>query len=215
MTANITQEATQAAVAQASDKEINFRKQQNMYENMLREKEARIAELEKAKHAPQEEDDDNDEPYVDKKRLAKTTSRVKQEIKQETQVDVKNAIQYALQEDRRERWLDANPDFEETMQHADKLAELDPELARSILSMPDSFERQKMVYRNIKLLGVHKPKAPEQSIQSKIDANRKSPFYQPSGVGTAPYASQGDFSATGQKGAYEKMQELKSRLRLG
>ncbi len=215
MTANITQEATQAAVAQASDKEINFRKQQNMYENMLREKEARIAELEKAKHAPQEEDDDSDEPYVDKKRLAKTTSRVKQEIKQETQVDVKNAIQYALQEDRRERWLDANPDFEETMQHADKLAELDPELARSILSMPDSFERQKMVYRNIKLLGVHKPKAPEQSIQSKIDANRKSPFYQPSGVGTAPYASQGDFSATGQKGAYEKMQELKSRLRLG
>lgn len=208
---------TQASQPVANDKEINFRKQQNMYENMLREKEARIAELEKARQTPQisDDDDDNDEPYVDKKRLAKTTSRVKQEIKQETQVDVKNAIQQALESDRRERWLDANPDFEEIMSHADKLAQMDPELARSILSMPESFERQKMVYRNIKLLGVNKPRSPEQSVQQKIDANRKSPYYQPSGVGSAPYASQGDFSATGQKGAYEKMQELKSRLRLG
>ena len=50
--------------------------------------------------------------------------------------------------------------------------------------------------------------------QEKIDANRKSPYYQPSGVGAAPYASAGDFSDSGQKSAYAKMQELKSRLRI-
>ena len=55
----------------------------------------------------------------------------------------------------------------------------------------------------------------EPSIQDKIDANRRSPFYQPSGIGSAPYAGpDGDFSAAGQKTAYDKMQELKSRLRI-
>jgi hypothetical protein len=33
-------------------------------------------------------------------------------------------------------------------------------------------------------------------------------------VANAPYSSVGDFSSTGQKQAYEKMQELKNRLRI-
>jgi hypothetical protein len=221
MTENTQDQSQQATATQMSDKELNFRKQQQMYERQLEaERQARLqaeqraAELERMRGSSDDEDDDS-EPYVDKKKLAKTTSKVKQEIRQETQQDVQNAIQKALEEDRRQRWLEQNPDFEETMSHAEKLAQLDPELARSILSMPDSFERQKMVYRNIKLLGVNKPKIPEQSIQQKIDANRRTPFYQPSGVGTAPYASAGDFSQTGQRDAYKKMQELQNRLRLG
>jgi hypothetical protein len=80
--------------------------------------------------------------------------------------------------------------------------------------MPEGFERQRLVYENIKALGVDKPISKEPSVQEKIEANRKSPYYQPSGVGAAPYASQSDFSAGGQKQAYEKMQELKNRLRI-
>lgn len=222
MTENIQQDqAQQAPTTQTSDKELNFRRQQQMYEKKLEEErnarlqaEQRASELERLRSSNDDDDDDN-EPYIDKKRLVKTATKVKQEIRQETQAEVQNAIQKALEADRRDRWLEQNPDFEETMSHADKLAQMDPELARSILAMPESFERQKMVYRNIKLLGVHKPKQPEQSIQSKIDANKRSPYYQPSGVGSAPYQSVGDYSQGGQKNAYDKMQELKNRLRLG
>ena len=80
--------------------------------------------------------------------------------------------------------------------------------------MPEGFERQKLVYKNIKALGVHKPEQKQPSIQDKVDANKRSPFYQPNGVGSAPYSSVGDFSAGGQKNAYEKMQQLKSKLRI-
>jgi hypothetical protein len=99
------------------------------------------------------------------------------------------------------------------MQHAEKFAQKDPELAETILNMPDSFERQKLVYKSIKALGVHKPEVQAPSIQDKIDANRRSPYYQPSGPGSAPYQSQGDFSPAGQKNAYAKMKELQNRLR--
>ncbi len=113
-------------------------------------------------------------------------------------------------------WLESNPDFYETLQqHAEKLPQRAPKLAESILRMPDSFERQQLVYNNIKALGLDKPQPKESSIQEKIDANRRAPYYQPTGVGSAPYASAGDFSSSGQKNAYDKMQELKNRLRLG
>ena len=101
------------------------------------------------------------------------------------------------------------------MKHAQKLVDKDPELAETILEMPDTFERQKLVYKSIKSLGLHKPEESKESIQSKIDANRRTPYYQPSGVASAPYASQGDFSPAGQKNAYDKLKELKNRLRLG
>ncbi len=100
------------------------------------------------------------------------------------------------------------------MSHAQKFADNDPELAETILQMPEGFERQKLVYKNIKALGLHKPAQKQSTIQEKIDQNRRSPYYQASGVGSAPYASQGDFSAGGQKNAYEKMLELKKNLRI-
>jgi len=99
-------------------------------------------------------------------------------------------------------------------QHADKFAEREPELAETILQMPEGFERQKLVYKNIKALGLHKPAEVKSTIQDKVDANRRSPYYQPSGVGSAPYAAAGDFSPSGQKNAYQKMQELKNKLRI-
>ena len=61
---------------------------------------------------------------------------------------------------------------------------------------------------------MHNPTPKQSSIQDKIDSNKKSPYYQPSSVGAAPYQSQSDFSAGGQKQAYDKMKELQARLRL-
>jgi hypothetical protein len=101
------------------------------------------------------------------------------------------------------------------MANAQKFADKDPELAETILTMPDTFERKKLVYKNIKVLGLHLKEQARSTIQDKVDQNRKSPYYQPSGVGTAPYSSQGDFSKTGMESSYKKMKELQSRLRLG
>ena len=101
------------------------------------------------------------------------------------------------------------------MAHAEKFAQKAPLIAKSILAMPESFERQKLVYETIKTMGINQPEVPQQSMQQKVDANRRSPYYQPSGVGAAPYASQSDFSPAGQKQAYDKVMELKRNLRLG
>ncbi len=80
--------------------------------------------------------------------------------------------------------------------------------------MPESFERYKLVYKNIKALGLHKPSPKEPTLEEKLAANRKSPYYQPSGEASAPYQSAGNFSLDGQKQAYEKMQELKKHMRI-
>ncbi len=95
-----------------------------------------------------------------------------------------------------------------------KLIEKDPDLAEAIVEMPDTFARQKLVYQAIKSIGLDRKEEPKQSIQKTIEANRQSAYYQPSGVGTAPYAAAGDYSPAGQKNAYAKLQELKSKMRI-
>jgi len=214
----MAEEAQEQPVAETkqNDKEYNFRQM----ERKLQEREAKMQELERElqrlKANPKEDEDDDSEPYVDHKKLNKTLSKFGQNTQSEIQKAMELAKHKAKEELKQEMFLDNNPDFYEILQkHADKLPSRAPKLADSILNMPDNFERQKLVYNNIKALGLDKPEVKQSSIQEKIDANRKSPFYQPSQVGTAPYASTGDFSHAGQKNAYDKMQELKNRLRLG
>ncbi len=206
-----------------NDKELNFRALEAKFQKQLEqerlEKEQIKRELEEQRKtlqriAPEEEEED-DEPYVDKKRLKKEQAKLGQQIKQETQSDIQKAIHVALQEDRKKLWVENNPDFYDVLQnHAEKLAEKAPKLAESILNMPDGFERQKLVYNNIKALGLDRPEPKTTSIQDKIDSNRRSPYYQPSGIAASPYSTAGDFSSVGQKNAYQKMQELKNNLRL-
>lgn len=205
-----------------TDKELNFRKQEQMFQRQLAAEKARADELERryeeSRRAIQQQqpddDDDTSEPYVDHKKLKKEQAKFGQQFKQETQSEIQKAIKTAIAEDRKERWLDQHKDFQAVLQLADKFHEKHTELAENILEMPEGFERSKLVYKTIKELGLDKPEAPVQTIQQKIDANRKGPYYQPSGTGTSPYSSQGDFSAGGQKQAYDKMQELKARLRI-
>jgi len=200
-----------------SDKELNFRRLEEKYQRELAaeraERERLSRELE-SRQKPQDEEEDESDPYVDHKKLNKKLGKFGQQVKQETQTEIQKAVHTALNEERKQNWLKQNPDFYDVLQHAEKFAQADPDLAETILEMPEGFERQKLVYKNIKALGIHKPKAPEQSIQQKVDANRRSPYYQPSGVGSAPYATAGDFSPSGQKNAYDKMQELKNKLRI-
>lgn len=199
------------------DKELNFRRLEAKYQQELAVERAKREEAEKraqqASHREIEEEEDP-EPYVDHKRLEKKLAKHGEQIKTQTQSEIQKAVYQALQEERKANWLKSNPDFYQTLEHAETLALRAPDLAESILEMPESFERQKLVYKNIKALGLDKPQQKTPSIQEKIDANRRSPYYQPSGVGAAPYASASDFSENGQKQAYDKMKELQSRLRL-
>ena len=215
----------QVPSAQPSDKELNFRKQQAMYERQLdQERQAReqlqreLEETRASKTRKQEEtDDDDDQPYVDHKRLARQFSSFEQKMEAKIDKKAEEKARGLLEQERKENYLKQNPDFWQVLQHAEKFAEKAPDLADSILAMPESFERQKLVYKNIKALGIDKPESKPSSIQDKIDSNRRSPYYQPSGVGTAPYGGVGagkDYSPTDQKNAYAKMQELKNKLRI-
>jgi hypothetical protein len=223
----MTEEATQVQDQKPDNKEYNFRQLEAKYERKLAEERAareqertareqaeRLAQEALAKKQTDDDEEDYSEPYVDHKRFKKEQAKFGQKLKQETKSEISNAVKEALAEERRQNWLKSNSDFFEVMQHAEKFAQVDPELAETILEMPNTFERQKLVYKNIKALGIHKPAEKTPSIQDKVDANRRSPYYQPSGFANAPYANGGDFSQSGQKNAYQKMQELKSKLRI-
>lgn len=220
----MTPDVSQSQVQERSnDKELNFRALEQKYQRQLeQERQARMEAERLAQEAmlarqniADDEDEDESEPYVNKKKLKKEQDRFGRQIKQETQSEIQKAVQSAIQKERTDNWLKQNPDFEDVLQHAEKFYQYDQELAESILTMPNTFERQKIVYKNIKALGLHKEKQKEPSVQDKIDANRRGPFYQPSNVGTSPYSPQADYSKSGQKEAYEKMQQMKARLRLG
>jgi hypothetical protein len=199
----------------SNDKELNFRALEQKYEKKLAEERAARLEAERKVQQVRDQDDDHDdEPYVDHKKLDKKLNKFSQNTQSEIQRAMEQAKHSAKEELRQEVWLESNPDFYDVLQNVEKFAKRAPKLAETILRMPEGFERQKLVYQNIKELGLDKPEKKESTIQEKIDANRKSPYYQPSGVGTAPYSQVGDFSTQGQKQAYDKLQELKKNLRI-
>jgi hypothetical protein len=224
----MTTDSTQVQVEQSkteqksNDKEFNFRQLEAKYRAELeRERNARI-ELENRvqklsqQNIPASQDDDEDaEPYVNHKGLNKKLSSFEQRMEEKIDKRAEDKARNLIEDVKKNAWLEANPDFYDTLQHAEKFAQTNPVLADTILKMPDGFERQKLVYANIKALGIDKPEQKQVSIQEKIDANRRSPYYQPSGIANAPYSSVGDYSEQGKKQSYEKMQELKKRLRLG
>ncbi len=208
------QQENQTTEQQPSNKELNFRALEAKYQQQFQAQKVeneRLSQELQQRQSPKDDDEEDSEPYVDHKKLKREQAKFGQQIKQETQSEIQRAVSKALQDERKQSWLKSNSDFYDVMQHAEKFAQHDPELAESILEMPDTFERQKLVYKNIKALGIHKPAEKAPSIQEKIDANRRSPYYQPSGVTAAPYSQASDFSPSGQKQAYEKMQALKAK----
>ena len=200
------------------DKEYNFRNLEAKAHREISQREARIADLERQlqekDNVPEPEDDD---PYVKPESLEKRFAKFEQKQNQKTQEEVNRAVEIALENERVNTWLKNNSDFDEVMQekNIERFYKFDQELAETILRMPDSFERKKLVYKNIKALQLHKEAQKQPAIQQTIDANRQNQYYQPSGIGNSPHTLGGDFSANGRKQAHAKMQELKSRLKLG
>lgn len=222
MSAEAQANQSQTPEVKQNDKEFNFRALQAKHEKELQQERAARAEAERiAKEALERarsvdsDDDEDSEPYVDNRRLEKKLSKFGQSTQSEIQKAMEIAKERAKEELKQEMWLENNPDFYDVLQHADKIATRAPDLAKTILSMPEGFERQKLVYHNIKYLKLDQPEQKESTIQDKLDSRKRGAFYQPTGVGSSPYAPQGDFSAVGIKNAYDKMQQLKQNLRLG
>lgn len=213
MSQEITQESQE--VQKPNDKEYNFsqiRKQleQERYARQQAEEEAAQLKrsLENRNTVP--DDDDTDEPYVDHKKLNKKFANFEKNMESKIEQKAEQKARMMLDEEKKNSYLRENADFNQVMSSdiVQKFADSHPKLAEAILKMPDGFERQKLVYENIKSLGIDKPTQKQPSIQEKIDQNRRSPYYQPSGVGTSPYESSGDFSPAGQQSAYKKMRDL-------
>lgn len=204
-----------------NDKEYNFRALEAKYERQLNEeRQARIDAEKRIQETlvsrANDSDDDDDQPYVDHKRLAKQLSSFERKMEEKIDKKAEEKARVLLEKDRQESWMRQNPDFYDVLQHAEKFAQQDPELADIILQMPNGFERQKLVYKTIKSMGIHKPKPQESTIQQKVDSNRRSPYYQSSGIGSAPYnATIGagkDYSKQEMKTAYDQLQSLKQRI---
>lgn len=203
---------------------MNFDKIRKQFEQERAEKiqmQQRVAELEKQQAArlPYKDDSDDepgDEPYVDHKNLTKKLKKFDSEMEQKIDKRAEERVRVLLEQEKQESYMAQNSDFKDILaqENIQKFAEKHPEIARRMLKMPDTFDRQVLLYEQIKALEVNKKEAPKESIQQKIDANRRGAFYQPTGIGTAPYAQAGDFSPSGQKSAYAKLQELKAKMRI-
>jgi hypothetical protein len=200
-----------------NDKELNFRALETKYQRALEEERQARLQAEQALHTksvPPEEDEEDDEPYVVPKKLNKKFSSFEKKLEEKIEKKAEQKAYEIMEKREQEKWISDHKDFYQTMQTAEQFAEANPNLANMILRMPEGFERQRLVYENIKAFEAQKAKAQEPSIQNKIDANKRNAFYQPSGIANAPYAAVGDFSPAGQKNAYDKMQELKTKLRI-
>lgn len=175
--------------------------------------EERIAQLEqsvqKSKQSESNEDDDG-EPYVDNKKLNKKFAQFEQTFEKKVDQMAETKARSMIEQERQSSFLKANPDFEQVLspEMLQKFVEKHPDMAEPMLEMPDNFARQKLLYQNIKALGLNKPEVKGPTIQETIDKNRKSPYYQPSGGASPPYSTTGDFSKTGQQNAYAKMKDL-------
>jgi len=220
MSSEVVQEAA-VADTKLSDKEFNFRQLEAKYQKQLeQERQARLdaeqALLASRQQKEQEiQHEDDSEPYVDHKKLNKTLSSFEKKMEDKIEKRAKEISRQEQAEDRKQSWLKNNPDFFDVLQYVEKFAQKDPELAETILEMPEGFERQKLVYKNIKALGLHLPESKQSTIQDKINNNKQGLYYQPTGIANSPYQNAGDFSKEGQKQAYNKMKEMQQRLRLG
>ena len=150
--------------------ESNLSKQRKMYERQLEQErlarqqaEERAAAAERAaqersKSANSNDDDDEEdnEPYVDCRKLNKELHKFQANI--EKTIDQKAEAKAAamIENERKHSYLRENSDFDQVMNPdiIEKFAQKHPRLAENILRMPDGFERQKLVYENIKALAL-------------------------------------------------------------
>lgn len=173
-----------------------------------------LLQTQQQKAIPVEQDDDDD-PYVDNKKLARKLSSFEAELEKKIEAKAEAKARALLELEKQNEFLKSNRDFDTVMssENLDRFAEQHPMIAENLLRMPNTFERQKLVYATIKSLAKEQEK--RSAIQDVIQQKQQSPYYQPSGVSPGASFNGGDYSVSGQKEAYQKMQELKQRLRIG
>lgn len=173
-----------------------------------------LLQTQQQKAIPVEQDDDDD-PYVDNKKLARKLSSFEAELEKKIEAKAEAKARALLEQEKQNEFLKSNRDFDTVMssENLDRFAEQHPMIAENLLRMPNTFERQKLVYATIKSLAKEQEK--RSAIQDVIHQKQQSPYYQPSGVSQGASFNGGDYSVSGQKEAYQKMQELKQRLRIG
>jgi len=200
-------------------KELNFRKQREHYEyemsKIAKEKAALEEQLRQIQSKPNSDDDDtDDEPYVDKKRLKKTLNSFEVNIEKKIEQMAEKKALSLMEQERNSLFVQSHPDFSKIMDSdlVQKFADQHPLLAQGILTVTNHFERQKLVYANIKALKMDAPPPPV--IQEKVDANRRHPGYQPNGVGSPGNMIVADFSPQGMKEAHERVQAKIRNLRI-
>jgi hypothetical protein len=224
MTVPANAQENQVQETKQDTREFNFRQQEQLFKRQLEEeRQARLAaekaleEQKNARRHPVDDDDDtSDDPYIDRRTLDKKLKKWEANIDEKIDRKAEEKARILVEQEKRNSYLRSKGDFNNVMspEMMQKLVTKDPELAETILEMPEGFARQKLVYQTIKAMKLDQAEEKKPSIQEKVDANKRSPYYQPSGMGSAPYAAAGDYSPAGQKNAYAKLQELKNKLRL-
>lgn len=200
----------------------NLVKQRKYYERQLEQErqgrmqaEEKAAQLEKDRQSKRnhDEDDEDDEPYIDKRKFKKELSKFEQGFDERIERKATEKAQSLFEAKRKEEFFEQNTDYDQVMseQVLEKFVKEHPGLAKTLMNIPKGFERDKLVYENIKALNAHRVK--ESSIQKQIDDNKKFPGYQPSGMAASPYSKTIDFSEEGRKAAYDKLQANKKRVR--
>lgn len=215
----VPEQNSQAQPVQDKQKELenNFVAQRKFYEKQLAEQktlfEQQLQQLQQGKIASDtdyDNDDDRAEDFINRKSFAKELDKRFANVDKKIEQKAEEKARLLVQQERQANFLKQNSDFHQilTEENLQKFVDKHPEIAEPMLEMPDNFARSKLLYQNMKALGIHKPPEQPKPIQQTIDQNRRGPFYQPSGMGAAPYANNGDFSQTGQKAAYDKMMSL-------
>lgn len=218
----IAQEQTQS-----NDKELNFRKQEEIFKKQLdeqsrmfnEEKERLRKEMEDLRKSQQssmkqEDEEDDNYDYVDRRQLKKTLSSFQQNIQKEIEEKAEIKARQLIEKEKINDYLKKNPDFSLTMNDQNviaKFAEENPLIAETLVNMPESFERQKLIFETIKALKKTSEPVKGFSAQQRINNNMHGSYYQPSGISNEPSPLGGDFSEAGMKAAYAKVKELQSR----
>ena len=227
MSSEIPAVNTAAPSEQSKSSENNLAQMRKLLEQQRVEKDKILSEKRKLEEerevllrGRQSQDDDEEEsgePYIDPRTLNRKLSKLESKIESMVEKKADERARKILDEERKEDYLKQNSDFEKvlTPEIVQKFIDKSPQLAKIVAKLPDGFEKQQMVYEMIKATGLHKDPEPQKSIQEKIDSNRRSPFFQPTGVSTPAGGLSGDYSPSGQKNAYNHIQDLKKRLRLG
>jgi hypothetical protein len=211
------------AVEKPNDSEINFanlrKKAEKLEKEAQFEREQRIRlestlEMMRSQPAPQkkepveEEEEDDGEPYVVKKaldrKLTQHTNRLMKEIERKAE---EKAMQL-FEKQKQQNYLNEHRDFNEVLnpENLQYLVDNHPEVANSILEMPEGFARQKLAYQTLKAFKQKEEK--RASIQETINNNHKSLYYQPSQYGNPPSATTMDFTPQGRKQAYDAMKKM-------